>query len=650
MPVIATAGHIDHGKSALVTALTGTNPDRLPEEKTRGMTIDLGFAWLDLGDGQVAGVVDVPGHERFIRHMLAGVGGIDLALLVVAADEVIMPQTREHLAILDLLEVQHGVVALTKRDLVDDEWLTLAIEEVRATLADTSLRDSPIVPCSSRSGQGLAELRAALAAALASLPTRADRGQPRLPIDRVFTLSGHGTVVTGALLDGAFNLGQEVEVAPSGRRYRIRALQSHQRKLEQAKPGSRVAINLAGAEMADLTRGMVVCLPGALPTAWYLDLRLRAVGDRARPHARDNTVLAHNQRVTVHVGAAEVAGTVRLLDRDTVAPGEEGWAQIRLAAPLGALRGDHCVLRVPSPAATVAGGVIVAVNPPRHARMRDETVRRLEALAAASPEERILDALAAGPLDADAVIARAQLPADQADEALTALARAGRIVYLTASDGEPPEASSGARTATRANSRVLWSTPTWLAEAARRGLSVLKDYHHRYPLRRGMPVEALRAALGLERRTWGPLLTRWRAEQHIGGAGDLVWEPGHRVVLNSAQELAATRILAKLAMTPYAPGDIGEGVDFELVTALIERGDLVRIAEGVVLGRDAYKTMRDATLATIDREGQVTVALLRDQFSTSRKYAQALLEHLDDLHVTRRVGDGRVRGPAMSAS
>jgi len=638
MPVIATAGHIDHGKSALVTALTGTDPDRLPEEKARGMTIDLGFAWLDLGGGLVAGVVDVPGHERFIRHMLAGVGGIDLALLVVAADEVIMPQTREHLAILDLLEVHQGVVALTKRDLVDDEWLALAVEETRATLAGTSLHGSPIVPCASRTGQGLSELRAALAAALASLPTRPDRGQPRLPIDRVFSLSGHGTLVTGTLLDGGFTIGQEVEAAPGGRRYRIRAMQSHHQKLERAEPGSRVAINLAGAEAADLVRGMVVCLPGALPAARYLDLRVRAVGNPSRPHGQATPMLMHNQRVTVHVGASEVAGIVRLLDRDTLAPGEQGWAQVRLASPVAALRGDHCVLRVPSPAATVAGGIILAVNPPRHPRMREETVRRLETLATATPEERILEILAAGPLDPSDLTARTQMRTARVAEALTSLARAGRIARL---------AAGGDLSAATSDPRVLWTTPTWLEEAARRALGVLTDYHRRYPLRRGMQGEALRAALGLERRYWGNLLARWRGEERISGAGDLTWLPGYQVVLSLDQEHTATALIAKLAASPYAPGELGEEVDPELLAALGERGDIVRLTEGIVLGRQGYETMRDAALATIDREGQVTLAMLRDQFGTSRKYAQALLEHLDNLHLTRRVGDGRVRGPAM---
>ncbi|MGH2345556.1 MAG: selenocysteine-specific translation elongation factor, partial [Chloroflexota bacterium] len=399
MRVIATAGHVDHGKSALVRALTGIDPDRLPAEKARGMTIDLGFAWLDLGDGRQAGVIDVPGHERFVRHMLAGVGGIDLVLLVVAADEGVMAQTREHLAILDLLAVRHGVIALTKRDLVDDEWLSLAAEEARATLEGTGLEGSAIIPCGSRTGQGIEDLRAAIGAALAAVPARPDRGRPRLPIDRVFSIAGHGTVVTGTLLDGTFETGQEVEAAPGARRYRIRALQSHHKSLDRVEQGSRVAINLAGAAVEHLARGMVVCLPGAMPAATYLDIRLRGVREPPQGYGERSALLRHGQPIVLHTGAAEVQGTVRLLDRDALGRGEVGWAQVRLDAPVAALRGDRCVLRVPSPAATVAGGEIVAINPPRRTRKRPDALQALASLAKATPKERLLDALSRGPAD-----------------------------------------------------------------------------------------------------------------------------------------------------------------------------------------------------------------------------------------------------------
>ncbi len=633
MHVIATAGHVDHGKSALVTALTTIDPDRLPEEKRRGMTVDLGFAWLDLGDGRSAGIVDVPGHERFVRHMLAGVGGIDLALLVVAADEAVMPQTREHLAILDLLQVRHGVTALTKRDLVDDEWLLLAGEEVRAALKGTSLEATAIIPCSSRTGQGIEDLRAAIDAALTTAPARLDRGRPRLPIDRVFSITGHGTVVTGTLLDGALETGQEVEIAPGGLRCRIRALQSHHRSLDRVGPGRRVAVNLAGLAVEHLARGMVVCLPGTIPTATYLDLRLRGV--REPPHGYDarRALLTHGQSVVLHTGAAEVQGIVRLLDRDALGCGDVGWAQLRLDAPIAARRGDHCVLRVPSPAATVAGGEIVAINPPRRTRKRADTLHALTGLTKATPEERLLDILARQPADTATLAAQADMPRDMVERTLRTLRDAGRVVGLA---GERPVA------------RTLWTVPTWLADTTGALLAVLGEYHRRHPLQRGMRGEEARACLGLERAPWNEVAAQGKAIGMIGGEGNLIWAAEHRVVLDPAREAEAMAFLDRLTERPYAPSENGQDLDPELLRVLLDRGDPVCLAPGVLLRRNAYTEMVEAVLREIDEGGMVSVGTLRDRFGTSRKFALALLEHLDDRRLTRRVGDGRVRGSAAN--
>ncbi len=634
MRVIATAGHVDHGKSALVTALTGIDPDRLPEEKARGMTIDLGFAWLDLGEGEVIGVVDVPGHERFVRHMLAGVGGIDAAILVVAADEGVMPQTREHLAILDLLGVRAGLVVLTKRDLVDEEWLALVTEEAHAVLQGTTLAGAPLLACSSRTGQGLAELRVAIGRVLAGAPARVNHGRPRLPIDRVFSIAGHGTVVTGTLLDGAIDTGWEVEVAPGGRRYRVRALQSHHKRLDRAEPGRRVAINLAGAAVEDIERGMVVCLPGALPAAKYLDLRLRGV--REPPHGYDDRrpLLRHGQRVVLHAGAAEAPGTVRLLNMETLPIGGECWAQVRLDAPIAALRGDRCVLRVPSPAATVAGGEIVTVNPPRRIRNRPRTSRLMERLAEASDAERVLDALERGPATSAALAARADLRTEQVVAVLAELVQADRAVTVI-SDGSD-----------RSAGKDMWATPVWLADAARRFTAVLNEYHTSYPLRRGMRAEAARTTLGMDRALWSALAAWRQANGIIEGDDTLIRQADHRVTLNPTQRAEATSFLAKLAETPYAPSETGADLDPELLNALLESGDPVRLTHDVLLRREAYDTMRETALQMIDAGEMVTVGTIRDRFGASRKYATALLEHLDDRRLTRRVGDGRVRGSA----
>ncbi|MER3420669.1 MAG: selenocysteine-specific translation elongation factor, partial [Chloroflexota bacterium] len=305
--VIGTAGHVDHGKSTLVQALTGIDPDRLQEEKARGMTIDLGFAWLKLPGGEEISIIDVPGHERFIKNMLAGVGGIDLALLVIAADEGVMPQTREHLAIIDLLQIRAGVVAITKTDLVEPDWLELVVADVEETLAGTTLADSPIVPCSAYTGAGLDQLVHTIEERLAQTPPKRDIGRPRLAIDRAFTIAGFGTVVTGTLIDGPLRVGQEVEIVPGGLRSRVRGLQTHRQKVEVARPGSRTAVNLAGLAVDALRRGQVLTVPGWLRPTTAVDVSLKAVAGLTHP-------IKHNTTVTFHTGAAEVEAKLRLLD------------------------------------------------------------------------------------------------------------------------------------------------------------------------------------------------------------------------------------------------------------------------------------------------------------------------------------------------
>src|SRR5216684_3944075 len=364
--VVGTAGHIDHGKSSLVLALTQIDPDRLEEEKRRGMTIDLGFAYMQLASGRRVGIVDVPGHQRFLKNMLAGVHGMDAVLLVIAADEGPMPQTREHLAIIDLLGIEHGLVVLTKADLVDDAWLGLVREDVTGLLAGTSLQHAPIVAVSSSTGAGLDQLREALDAELAKTAQRPDVGRPRLPVDRSFAMSGFGTVVTGTLVGGALRQGAEVSVLPAGRRVRIRGLQQHNQPVEEARPGSRTAVNLSGLDHSDVHRGDVLALPGTLAPSRRLDARLHVLSGAAQP-------LRHRQRLLMYHETAEVMVEISLLERDELAPGDTGWAQLFAAGPLVALDGDRFILRVPSPAATVAGGVIVDRAPRRH-RRRDPAV------------------------------------------------------------------------------------------------------------------------------------------------------------------------------------------------------------------------------------------------------------------------------------
>jgi len=336
--VVGTAGHVDHGKSTLIRALTGIDPDRLREERERGMTIDLGFAWLNFSDGGDVGIVDVPGHQDFIRNMLAGIGGIDAVILVIAADESVMPQTREHLAILSLLGVERGVIAITKRDLVDDDWVQLVRDDVLAAVRSTPLAAAPMIEVSARTGAGLDALLKALSRVLGATPHRRNLGRPRLPIDRAFTIAGFGTVVTGTLLDGSLDVGAEVEVLPSGRRCRIRGLQTHKRAIEHAWPGSRVAANLSGIDRADHDRGMVVTRPGTLLPSSILGLRLSVLPSASAP-------LAHDELVRVHAGTAEVMARASILESAEIASGAAGWMQLRLATPLPVAVGDRIVVR-----------------------------------------------------------------------------------------------------------------------------------------------------------------------------------------------------------------------------------------------------------------------------------------------------------------
>jgi selenocysteine-specific elongation factor len=611
MYVIGTAGHVDHGKSALVRALTGTDPDRLREEKERGLTIDLGFAWLPMPSGGEVGIVDVPGHERFIKNMLAGVAGIDLALLVVAADEGVMPQTLEHLAILDLLGIERGVVAVTKTDLVDRELAELAAADVQEALQGTTLEGSPLVRCSAVSGQGLEELTATLRSTLAETAPKRDAGRPRLPIDRAFTVAGFGTVVTGTLASGSLTVGQEVEVLPGGLRSRVRGLQEHGTKVETAAPGRRTAVNLADLAVEQLARGMVVASPGWLRPATALDVRLRAVRHLRRP-------LRHGLNVTLHTGAAEVEGRLLLLDREELPPGETCWAQLRLKGPAAALKGDRFVVRDPND--TLGGGVIVDTAPTRHKRFHAPTLERLTALERGSPSEAVAMAVAAAePLGLPDLAGRLDLPPDELPAALDTAVASGEVLALD--DG------------------LLFSSRGF-DSLTERMHSVASEHHARFPLRRGVPREELRSRLGLDARAFEAALALWRRRGDAQEAGDAVALPGHVPSPTDAQRARAEELLAALRAQPFSP-PLLRGED-QLVAYLEDAGQVVRLEDGVVFAADAYAEAEERVVAHLRERGTVTLAQVRDLLGTSRRYAQALLERMDGRRVTRRVGDERV--------
>jgi len=618
--VVGTAGHIDHGKSALVKALTEIDPDRLAEEKRRGMTIDLGFAYMTLPSGRRVGIIDVPGHQRFLKNMLAGVHGMDAVLLVIAADEGPRPQTREHLAIIDLLGIEHGLVVLTKVDLVDAAWLALVREEAAGLLAGTSLQRAPIVAASSVTGQGLAELRAALDGELANTQARPDLGRPRLPVDRSFAMSGFGTVVTGTLVGGALRQGAEVSVLPAGRRVRIRGLQQHNRPVEEAQPGSRTAVNLSGLDHSEVHRGDVLALPGTLPPSRRLDARLHVLPGAAQP-------LHHRQRLLMYHETAEVMVEISLLERDELGPGETGWAQLFAAGPLVALDGDRFILRVPSPAATVAGGVIVDRAPRRHRRRDPALISNLAARERADPATAAVLELGKHPWGLrDSELARfLGVPSKQLVEVLTPLTEGGVVRRMP----------SG-----------------WLARDQWDGLqsrvtTSLEAYHQAQPLRRGMPKEELRSRTSIPADVFAEVIGLLAAEGRIVERGGEIAVATHKQLLSNEQETVIGEFLAELESQPFNPPPLADLLRRHPLTPavlqyLVADGRIVRVNEDTVFARSAYDEAVRQLRVHLTEHRTLTVAAARDLLGTSRRYVLPLLEWMDGQKITRRVGDDRI--------
>lgn len=620
MRVIGTAGHVDHGKSTLVEALTGMNPDRLKEEREREMTIELGFAWLTLPNGESVSIVDVPGHEDFIRHMVAGVGGIDLAMVVIAADESVMPQTREHLHILELLQVPRGIVVLTKSDLVEEaDWLELVQVEISETLTGTRLEGAPIIPVAARYGQGIPHLIEVLTETLAESTPRPDIGKPRLAVDRVFSMAGFGTVVTGTLLDGTLRVGDEITILPEGRMGRIRGLQTHRSKVEVATPGRRLAVNVVGWEVNEIRRGDMLCHPHTYTPSHLIDVALTLLPDAPRP-------LRHNQVVEFFSGAAQRSAHLRLIGTDELAVGMDGFAQLRLDVPMAVARGDRFIIRQPSPSLTLGGGRILDGTPrKRWRRFHADTLERFRLLVEGSPVEWVAQQVATlEPTTEKALLSLLPLPPAVATEALTAAIQEKRVRLL--------------------EEGTLLSAAGW----TRRQELLLKEiaaYQRAYPLRLGLPREEVPSKVGLKPKSGNAFLTALAAEGIITVGDTWVSLVGWEVQLTKAQQKAMDTLLDQFAAAPFAPPGMAEtvaAIGEELLYYVLARGELVRIAPDVLLGRTAYEAMVQGVYDLYAEMGDITAGALRDKFNTSRKYAIALLEHLDALKITRRVGDSRV--------
>ncbi len=629
--IIGTAGHIDHGKTELIKALTGTDTDRLKEEKERGISIELGFAEMGLPGGLTAGVVDVPGHEHFVKNMLAGATGFDLVLLVVAADDGVMPQTVEHLAIVDLLGVDNGVVAITKADLVDEEMVELVKEDVAEALRGTALEGAETVVTSIRTGQGLDELKAALARAAERARDRDSSGPFRLPVDRVFTLRGIGTVVTGTLWEGSVRDGDEAVIQPSGRKVRVRNVQVHGKEVDRAYAGQRVALNLPGVSTHEIERGDVIGTPGYLHPTLMVDGLLHLIKDAPR-------VLKNRARVRFHHGTREVMARVVLLGgREELPPGESSYVQFRLERPAVVLYGDRYILRSYSPVTTIGGGRILDSHPRKHRPHQREILSSLQRRERGNPRDLVL--LVAEerglPLTRGELLTWSELKEGAFEGALQGLLSAGELAEIYG------------------DNEVMYVPPAMLRELQERLALITAEMHAANPLRAGVDKEALRRRLdaGMDVAVFEALLRSAVAAGRLEVEAGKVREAGMGVILSEGereQKEALLRAIREGGFTPPLFKELLElsGLDKaklrDMLALLVEEGAVEQVNPDFFLAAGKLAEAEEQIRSHLRRHGRLGVPEVKGMLGASRKYAIPLLEYFDRKRVTRREGDFRV--------
>lgn len=623
--LIGTAGHVDHGKTELIRALTGIETDRLKEEKQRGISIELGFAHLQLPSGRNVGIVDVPGHERFVRQMLAGATGMDMVLLVIAADEGIMPQTQEHLDILTLLGVSRGVVVLNKIDLVDEEWLELIKEEIKEGLQGTVFAKAPVYPVSAYTGQGIQELIQGIDQLLNEVQSKSTSGPVRLPIDRVFTVQGFGTVVTGTLQNGTVRLGQEVAIEPGQRLAKVRSLQVHNEKVEEAKAGQRVAINLAGVDVTDIEKGGVVITPNAYPVGNILDLKVSHLESMEKP-------IIQRQRVRFHIGTSEVLGRMHLLEQEEILPGQEGYAQILLEEPVVAASLDRFVLRFYSPAYTIGGGKVLGVAKMKRKRFDEQVVAQLRLKDQGDPLillERELNE----PHTLKECEEIFHLEKEILEEWLHQLVEDGRV--------------------------EVWEEDTvplyWNKEAVNEWkdklLKQLSTYKKSFPLRGGISREELKTKLGVKwtHRRWQNILEQGAKRLDYVLIGSKV-QTKEKLALPEGIRNKLDCLRKRWQKTPLTPPDLESGglecgipknEVQEYAGYLVENGEW-SLVEGMYFTVYDLEKARRELVDLLNAKGEISVGDVREVWGTSRKYIVPLLEYFDQKKVTKRVGDKRI--------
>ena len=627
--ILGTAGHIDHGKTSLIKAITGTNTDRLKEEQKRGITIELGFASLDLPSGRHLGIVDVPGHEKFVKNMVAGATGIDIVTMVIAADEGVMPQTREHMEICALLGVRHGMVVLTKTDMVDEEWLELVTEDIRDFTMGTFLEEAPIVPVSSLTGEGIPHFIDELDALCKGVPERSSTGLFRLPVDRVFSMKGFGTVITGTLISGRVNVGDPIVIYPGRIASKVRGIQVHNQSRESAEAGMRTAINFQGLEKTAINRGDILAREGTLSPSYMVDLELHFLSSNRKP-------IKNRTQVRFHTGTSETMGNLILLDREELTPGETCPAQVRLDEPVSLIRDDRFVIRSYSPVRTIGGGKVLNPIPGKHKRFQQEIVDGLAGLIDAAPED-IIDhhARMAGPagVNFSQLLLMTNLPAKALDAAVGAMLNSQTILLADKEN----------------RTYIHLAVFDRLKQLSQ---DVLENYHRSNPLKPGISKEELKSKF--PRAAGGKLFTlvlnRMIKDNQIVLDDDTVRLASHTVSLQVDQEALKQQIVdtyRQSKLTPPYFRDIVKSLDVDPKSAkgvlelLVGEGVLVKVKEDLYYDRKTLDELKAQLVAYILENGEISTPTFKDMTGASRKYVIPLIEHFDATQVTIRVGDMR---------
>ena len=608
-------GHVDHGKSSLVNILSGIDPDRWQEEKDRGMTIDLGFAWFKLPSGNEVSIIDVPGHEKFVNHMLAGVGGIDLALMIIAADESIMPQTLEHFHILDLLGVSKSIIVLTKTDLVDKEWLNLVEIELQEFLAGTNWKDSPIVPLSNRTKEGVNHLIHEIDKCLNIIDTPKNIGLPKIYVDRSFSVKGFGTVVTGTLINGSVQVGDDLQIMPQGTMTKIRGIQTHQSSHEEINPGTRVALNLAGIDKNTISRGDLLVKPETTENTYVVDASFELLKEYPNE-------LRHNLNVTFHVGSRELLAKLRLLEKGVPVPGKEHFIQFKFENPQPISKGERYVIR--SNMKTIGGGIILDLNAKRHKRGDDNLIKKLASLKEGSVSAKIVNSLnEKNIMTFNALLRDLDIDFDELIEVIEALKKESKLIQL----GDDYIESE-------------FILNQYRLEKIKEIENCLILFHKEFPLRKGMSYQSLKINLGINEIIFTYLI-EFMKHKNISETSGIISLIDFVPELNNAQLDFVKSMIEALNLNPFNVEHITK-FDDEILNFLLVENLLVKIDDEFIVTQEFFQTILYSVSDHIQINKSITVGEFRDLFNTSRKFALLILEHLDAKQVTKRVGDVRI--------